>query len=58
VKLNAAENSRLESPAVQGAMAKLGLETHTFSQKEFADLLIQEQSLWGEVARVSGVHLE
>jgi tripartite-type tricarboxylate transporter receptor subunit TctC len=57
-KLNAAENARLQSPEVQGAIAKLGLETRIFSQKDLNDLLAQEGVLWQEIARVSGVHLE
>jgi tripartite-type tricarboxylate transporter receptor subunit TctC len=57
-KLNAAENARLQSPEVQSALAKLGLETRVFTQKDLNDLLAKEGVLWQEIARVSGVHLE
>jgi tripartite-type tricarboxylate transporter receptor subunit TctC len=57
-KLNAAENARLQSPEVQNAIAKLGLETRVFTQKDLNDLLSKEGVLWQEIARVSGVHLE
>jgi tripartite-type tricarboxylate transporter receptor subunit TctC len=57
-KLNAAENSRLQSPEVQNAIAKLGLETRIFTQKDLNDLLAKENVLWQEIVRVSGVHLE
>jgi tripartite-type tricarboxylate transporter receptor subunit TctC len=57
-KLNAAENARLQSPEVQNAIAKLGLETRIFTQKDLNDLLAREQVLWQEIARVSGVHLD
>jgi tripartite-type tricarboxylate transporter receptor subunit TctC len=57
-KLNAAENARLQSPEVQSAIAKLGLETRVFTRKDLNDLLAKEGVLWQEVAHVSGVHLE
>jgi tripartite-type tricarboxylate transporter receptor subunit TctC len=57
-KLNAAENARLQSPEVQNAIAKLGLETRVFTQKDLNDLLAKEGVLWQEIAHVSGVHLE
>lgn len=57
-KLNATENARLQSPEVQNAIAKLGLETRIFTQKDLNDLLAKEGVLWQEIVRVSGVHLE
>jgi tripartite-type tricarboxylate transporter receptor subunit TctC len=57
-KLNAAENARLQSPEVQSAIAKLGLETRVFTRKDLNDLLAKEGVLWQEVAHVSGVHLD
>jgi tripartite-type tricarboxylate transporter receptor subunit TctC len=57
-KLNAAENARIQSPEVQAAIAKLGLESRIFTQKDLNDLLAKEQVLWQEIAKVSGVHLE
>jgi tripartite-type tricarboxylate transporter receptor subunit TctC len=57
-KLNAAENSRLKSPEVQAAIAKLGLETRALSLQELNTLLADERQLWQAVARTSGVHLE
>ena len=57
-KLNAAVNVRLKLPETHDAIAKLGLESRVFTPKELSDLLAQEEVLWQDVVRISGVHLD
>jgi tripartite-type tricarboxylate transporter receptor subunit TctC len=58
VKLNAAENARLNAPETQTAIAKLGLQMQPLSSQDFAKLLGREVQLWKSVVDETGVHLE
>ena len=57
-KINAAENARLRSPAMQAAVAKLSLESHPMSPQAFAAVMDDQVRLWDAVARAAGIRLE
>jgi tripartite-type tricarboxylate transporter receptor subunit TctC len=57
-KINAAETARLKSPAVQQAIAKLGLQSRALSPQQFAAVMRDQVQLWEKVARESGVRLD
>jgi tripartite-type tricarboxylate transporter receptor subunit TctC len=57
-KLNAAENTRLNSPEVQTAIARIGLRRRVLSSQEFGAILAEEVRLWRAVVEETGMHLE
>jgi len=57
-QLNAAENAELNSPELQAAYVKLGLQTRVLSVEEYAGALGDEVRLWKTVIDEIGVHME
>jgi tripartite-type tricarboxylate transporter receptor subunit TctC len=58
LKLDAAEDARLRSPEVEGAVAKLGMQTHVLSPQDFINELGDQVQLWKAVVTEAGVHLD
>ncbi len=58
LKLDAAEDARLRSPEVGGAVAKLGMQTHVLSPQDFINELGDQVRLWKAVIAEAGVHLD
>ena len=56
-KLNAAVNTRLQSPETKAAIAKLGLETRPLSPEQLSKVLAGAK-LWKAVADEAKVHLD
>ena len=54
-KLNAAVNEGLKIPEMQVSIAKLGMETRSFTAQEFADKLVEEERAWAAAIRESGI---
>ena len=57
-RLNAAIAMRLTAPDTAAAFAKLGLEPHVLSVREFEQVLREEAVRWGAVVRETGVKME
>jgi tripartite-type tricarboxylate transporter receptor subunit TctC len=57
-KLNAAVNEGLKIPEMQASIAKLGMETRSFTAREFADKLAEEQRIWAAAIRESGIKVD
>jgi tripartite-type tricarboxylate transporter receptor subunit TctC len=57
-KLNAAVAARLTATDTREAFAKIGLEPHMLSPREFGQVLAEEVRRWGAVVQETGVKLE
>jgi tripartite-type tricarboxylate transporter receptor subunit TctC len=57
-KLNAAEAARINSPATQAAIAKLGMQPSSLNLKDLTKALADEVPLWKAVVAEAGVHLD
>ena len=57
-KLNAAVNEGLKIPEMQASIAKLGMETRSFTAQEFADKLVEEERAWAAAIRESGIKID
>jgi tripartite-type tricarboxylate transporter receptor subunit TctC len=57
-KLNAAVNEGLKIPEMQASIAKLGMETSSFTAQEFADRLVEEERAWAAAIRESGIKID
>jgi tripartite-type tricarboxylate transporter receptor subunit TctC len=57
-KLNAAVNEGLKTPEMQTSIAKLGMETRSFTAREFADKLAEEERIWAAAIRESGIKVD
>jgi tripartite-type tricarboxylate transporter receptor subunit TctC len=57
-KLNAAVNEGLKTPEMQASIAKLGMETRSFTAREFADKLTEEERIWAAAIRESGIKVD
>jgi tripartite-type tricarboxylate transporter receptor subunit TctC len=57
-KLNEAVNGHLLTKESRDAIARIGLETHVLAPEALAQKISEEATLWEEVVRESGVHVE
>jgi tripartite-type tricarboxylate transporter receptor subunit TctC len=57
-KLNAAETARINSPATQAGIAKLGMQPSSLNLKDLTKALADEVPLWKAVVAEAGVHLD
>jgi hypothetical protein len=49
-----AVNEGLKIPEMQASIAKLGMETRSFTAREFADKLVEEERVWAAAIRDPG----
>jgi tripartite-type tricarboxylate transporter receptor subunit TctC len=57
-RLNAAVNEGLKMPETRASIAKLGMETRSFTAQEFADKLAEEERIWAAAIRESGINVD
>jgi hypothetical protein len=48
----------LKIPEMQASIAKLGMETRSFTAQEFADKLVEEERAWAAAIRESGIKID
>jgi len=53
-----AVNEGLKIPEMQASIAKLGMETRSFTAQEFADKLVEEERVWAAAIRESGIKVD
>ena len=58
IKLNAAINESLKSPAIVASMRKLGVEPSIGSPQEFSTFIEAELKKWAAVAQTSGISID
>jgi tripartite-type tricarboxylate transporter receptor subunit TctC len=56
-RLNTVISQQVQTPEVQAAFAKLGIETRSLTPQEFGAVLVKERDRWAELAQQTGIKL-